>query len=36
MMVVCFRTLMTEFHPDEIGMNTPLASPLVAGCVTCF
>jgi len=23
MMVVCFTTLMTEFHPDEIGMNTP-------------
>jgi len=30
----CFKILMTEIHPDFIGMKAPLTSPLVTGWVT--
>ena len=33
MMDDCFKNLMTEIHPDEIGMKVPLTSSLVTGWV---
>jgi hypothetical protein len=34
MMDDCSKNLMTEIHPDEIGMRGPLTSSLVTGWVT--